>query len=266
MEKKDLMDNGWLELYLLGDLSPADAQLVEQALTEDNELRQMYQAMEADMETVAKENAVTPSPLVKERLFRRLELSSSEIKRKEVPVRNINPTIYTLIAASMALVFLLSSIWLYQKVNALKSDIQMVETDREQLNLDKETLASEVGLLKDELALLKDADTQKYIMKGNSLMPAAVAVSYVNHRDKKVILDHSLLPELPEGKTYQLWGDVAGKMIDMGVIPKADEMTRMTYLENAESLNITIEPAGGSEHPTVSQLVTNVNLPSVSTP
>jgi anti-sigma factor RsiW len=155
MEKKELMDNGWLELYLLGDLSTADAQLVEQALDEDNELRKMYQAMEADMETVAKENAVDPSPLVKERLFRQLELSPAEIKRKEVPVRKINPTIYTLVAASIALVFILSSIWLYQKVNVLKSDLQLVETNLDQLNLDKETLASELGSLKDELAVLR---------------------------------------------------------------------------------------------------------------
>ena len=45
------------------------------------------------------------------------------------------------------------------------------------------------------------------------------------------------------------------------------EMLAMTYIDHAESLNITIEPAGGNDHPTVSKLITNIymathNMPS----
>jgi len=49
-------------------------------------------------------------------------------------------------------------------------------------------------------------------------------------------------------------------MIDMGVIPKNSDMVAMTYIADAESLNITIEPAGGSDHPTVSKLISFVSI------
>jgi anti-sigma-K factor RskA len=100
-------------------------------------------------------------------------------------------------------------------------------------------------------------------MKGNELMPEASVISYVNHKNRTVIVNASGLPELPSDKDYQLWADVEGVMIDMGVIPKKSEMIAMTYIEDAESLNITIEPAGGNDHPTVSQLITNVYLDAV---
>jgi hypothetical protein len=46
----------------------------------------------------------------------------------------------------------------------------------------------------------------------------------------------------------------------MGVISKNKTVMSMAYIDHAESLNITIEPAGGNDHPTVSRLVTNVYL------
>jgi hypothetical protein len=49
-------------------------------------------------------------------------------------------------------------------------------------------------------------------------------------------------------------------MIDMGVILKNEPMLAMKYIPNATSLNITIEPLGGNDHPTVERLVSNVYL------
>jgi anti-sigma-K factor RskA len=57
-----------------------------------------------------------------------------------------------------------------------------------------------------------------------------------------------------------MWADVEGEMINMGVINNTENLLAMTYIEDAESLNITIEPAGGSDHPTVSRLISNVYL------
>tara|TARA_R110000868_G_scaffold379114_6_gene644835 strand:- start:10 stop:186 length:177 start_codon:yes stop_codon:yes gene_type:complete len=57
-----------------------------------------------------------------------------------------------------------------------------------------------------------------------------------------------------------MWADVEGEMINMGVIGKQNQLLAMDYIDNAESLNVTIEPAGGNDHPTVSNLITNVYL------
>ena len=49
-------------------------------------------------------------------------------------------------------------------------------------------------------------------------------------------------------------------MISMGVLDRTKNLLTMNYIDNAESLNITIEPLGGNDHPTVSRLVSNVYL------
>ena len=64
------------------------------------------------------------------------------------------------------------------------------------------------------------------------------------------------LPKLPEDQQYQIWGDVAGKMISIGLISQnLAKYQDSVFLENAASLNVTSEPKGGSKEPTVSRLV-----------
>ena len=103
-------------------------------------------------------------------------------------------------------------------------------------------------------------DTEQYILKGNASIPEAKIVSYVNHKMKSVVINTEGLPELDADHDYQMWADVEGEMINMGVISKNKNLMAMTNIDHAESLNITIEPAGGNDHPTVARLVTNVYL------
>jgi hypothetical protein len=46
----------------------------------------------------------------------------------------------------------------------------------------------------------------------------------------------------------------------MGLLPTDRELVTLTYIDRAESLNITIEPKGGNDHPTVERLISNVYL------
>ncbi len=67
------------------------------------------------------------------------------------------------------------------------------------------------------------------------------------------------LPLRPN-ETYQLWADVEGEMINMGLLSSEEDLTPAIYISKAESFNITVEPAGGNDHPTVSNLIGNVYL------
>jgi anti-sigma-K factor RskA len=98
------------------------------------------------------------------------------------------------------------------------------------------------------------------ILHGNDLAPNSRAVAYVNHENKMVVVNAQGLPELPNDKTYQMWSDVDGEMIDMGLLQTNEELITLRYIDKAESLNITIEPAGGNEHPTVEKLIAYVTL------
>ena len=69
----------------------------------------------------------------------------------------------------------------------------------------------------------------------------------------KAVLVTEKMPPPPEGMVYQLWLDqpVSG-MVSAGVMPVKEDQTVMLEGDaaTAEAAGITIEPAGGSEHPT----------------
>ena len=93
---------------------------------------------------------------------------------------------------------------------------------------------------------------------GTGLSPDANVVVYYNAEEESALLNVLNLPAPPAGKTYQMWADVEGVMIDMGVFEVNDPSLReMVFIKHAESLNITLEPLGGSDHPTVSLLQAN---------
>ncbi len=257
-EYKNLIEDGMLERYVLGELSKSDMEVVDRAIATSPEIKARYNQIEADLEHVARENAIQPPDHVKQGIFRQLE---QDPDIKVVPIRKKKRSgTFTLVAATLAVLFLLSSFWLYQKLTGIEENRRLVKDQNAVLLDENKDLITSYDEINKWYGAVNNADTEKLIMRGNNLAPNARAVTYINHQNKTVILNAEGLPALPEDQDYQLWADVEGVMIDMGVIPKGKGMAVMHYIDKAESLNITIEPAGGNDHPTVSNLISNVYL------
>ncbi|WP_422105364.1 anti-sigma factor [Winogradskyella sp.] len=259
MDKKTLLENGLLEQYLLGELDAATCEQIEQILASDAELKAYFDQLEQDFETLGLENAITPPPAVKSQLLDSIKASSETSKVVELQTNN-NFKWYLGIAASIAGLLLIGSFWMYSQLNAVKQQLQTVEINNTELNTTIEVLNKELKQTTSFYTNIVNPDTEQYVLKGNDLLPEAKVVSYVNHKTKTVVINTERLPQLDDAHDYQMWADVEGEMINMGVIAKDKTLITMAYIDHAESLNITIEPAGGNDHPTVEQLVTNVYL------
>lgn len=257
MDHSAIKESGMLERHLLGELSPAEVRQVEQALARDPDLMAYFRNMENDLEKMAFENAIDPPAATKAKLM-------DAIREDSVSVISIHRSggnkAYLAIAASLALLFGLTSFWLYTKVNSIEDDLRLVQDQNSELNNNVQVLETQLAETSQWYEAVNDPAAIKLVLQGNAKSPNALAVSYVNHKTKSVVLNAKGLPKLDSEHDYQLWADVKGEMINMGVIPKNSEMIAMTYIDNAESLNITIEPAGGNDHPTVANLISNVYL------
>jgi len=250
MDKAYIVSNGILVEYLLGELTLADQMQVESILKVDAELKAQYEKLEASFKALAIENAINPPIELKAKLMRSLSLSQLKVLQVQKP----NPLKYYLgLAASFAILLFGAAAWLYSELNSVKGELELVSLDNSRLNSD---------LIETNrwYSAINDPDVQKYIMNGNALSPNTKVISYVNHTVKSVFVNTENLPRLDDKHDYQMWADVRGEMINMGIIKKENKMLAMNYIDNAESLNITIEQAGGSDHPNVSQLITNVYL------
>ena len=261
MDKNTIKEDGTLEQYLLGELSEAQSHEVEQWLKEDSELRAHYKELEDNFEQMALENAIMPHNRVKEKLMQ--DIISAETSDQKAPLTIASKKQYSssfLVAASIAALLFLSSFWLYtQWQNELKNT-SVVESETSILRDKLEALEQRLDNTEKWYSAINTPEVRQLVLKGNAIAPQAKAVAYVNHEEKRVILNAQGLPQLDTDHDYQLWADVEGVMINMGVIPKNETMVTMEYIDHAESLNITIEPAGGNDHPTVEQLISNVAL------
>ncbi|MBO0331930.1 anti-sigma factor [[Muricauda] lutisoli] len=245
MDKKKILDEGLLELYLTGELSEELTNAVEEVLENDKSLKEHFDALESDFEQMGMEQAIVPPNVVKSRLKNIV----GQKKTNWLPLG---------IAASFALVFGLSSFWLYEKWQDAEQNLNTLQIQTSELERKVNNLESDFRLTSNRLESINNPDVTPLVLYGNNKAPNGKVIAYINHKSQMVLVNPKGLPRLPNDKTYQMWSDVNGEMINMGVVPTDKELVTLKYIENAESLNLTIEPAGGSEHPTVEELVSNI--------
>ena len=88
------------------------------------------------------------------------------------------------------------------------------------------------------------------------------AVVYWNVKTKDVYLQPVHLLRAPAGKQYQLWALVEGKPINAGLFENSNSLCRLKPVLKADAFAITLENAGGSSTPTLSQLCVLGNVKS----
>ena len=257
MDKTHILENNLLERYVLGELTMEENQQVEASINQYPELKSHLETIEADFENLAFDNAIDAPKQVKHDLINTI----SKPSQKVIPLANEKSLrSYLNIAAGIAAVFCIGLIYMFTQLNATQNQLKTVEKENIKLNKNIENLNNYLTETNKWYVVINDPDVQKYVLKGNALMPEATVISYVNNLNKSVVINTKRLPDLDDNHDYQMWADVEGEMINMGIIDKNKDMLAMNYIENAESLNITIEPIGGNDHPTVSKLITNINL------
>ena len=263
LERDYILNNGLLERYVLGELSEEENQAVENAVKNDSELKALLDEIELSLEKMSLENSVAPPANIKSNLMQSaMHNVDSPISNEETttaPERSSSNTRF-LVAASIAGLLLLNSIWMYTQWQDSKGQFENLQAETETLKDQIKEVESQMAEATDLLETLNSPEVEKFILNGNSLSPNSVAIAYVNDNAKSVVVNCKGLAELGNNETYQMWADVDGEMIDMGVIPKGKDMVELNYIDHAESLNITIEPEGGNDHPTVERLITNVIL------
>lgn len=250
MDRKKILENGLLEKYLLDELSSIESQEVSAAIASDKQLRTQYELLEEDFERMAIENAINPPDHVKVQL--QTKLNKSQEKSKE--------RIWLYAAASVAILFFMTSFWMFNRWQNAETNYNSLQDQTTILQERLNALEENYILTNQRLKTINGPKTIPLILHGNDLVPNSRAVAYVNHENKMVVVNAQGLPELPNNNTYQMWSDVDGEMIDMGLLPTNEELITLRYIDKAESLNITIEPAGGNDHPTVEKLIAYVTL------
>ena len=254
------LNSGLLEKYLLGDTTFVETEMVESYISKYPEVQNFYNTLQYNLEIVAKSDAVeAPSSILNSILE---ELDDAPIVQLDTTTKKYQSWYKFSVAASIAaLMFAGTSYLFYQQNQRLNEENQVVVDEIFDLRSDIQANNKKLDNVMNQFMELNDPDTYKYIMQGNNLAKNLKTVAYINPKEKTSMIDVVSLPKLPEEQCYQIWAELQGKMVSLGILTEDDRQLRVIpYTENALALNITIEPKGGNTRASLDNMVAEIDL------
>jgi len=253
MDKEKFLASGLLEQYVLSLTTPEEDQEVERFANAFPEIAKEIEEMRFSLEQYAQQYAVPPPPKVKKSILEQIDA----LENNQVPSSATRSSlgVYSRWASILLLgVYVIFGVIMTLRYQAIKKENLQLQKNLEHC----ESGSKNSNRKLDIIALIEDRKTLPVYLKGSALSPAAKAIVYWNPQSKLAYLNPYALPAPPQGKQFQIWADVNGKMISLGLIdPKVVDFQKINHIDRAVSLNITIEPLGGSKSPNVSQLLAN---------
>ena len=261
---KEIIESGLIEEFVFGN--PTDQQIkdINTYVAEYPELKDYIFQLEDLTAKIATENAVKTPPEWKSEIINQATSSqrnlNKDFQEKDKPQLS-QPKTWLKMVAACVLGGLFVGLLMYNKLESLKQELAETKKQYDQLELDcqqeKEVYASNQQMID----YLQDEHTQLVVLKHKNSDKQNHISIYWNDQQEKAVASIKHLDPLPANQTYQLWADVEGKMISIALLPsESQKFVDIMHLDNISSLNITIEPKGGSEHPTISRLILSATV------
>jgi cell division protein FtsB len=248
----------------MGISSQEENKIVEDHLQQFPELKEELNDIEMSLENYAQSNTLQPSPQVKEKLFNQLFSKDEVSENTEAPVFSINKRyrrrlFYKFVAAAVC-ILLIGSIILnysyYSKYHQLDGQLTIVQQKLDEQEKSNRAMSHDLNVMTNKNAL-------PVVLNGTQNAPEAVAKIFWMKNTGEVYIDPSNLPNVPEGKQYQLWAIVDGKPVDGGMIETRKgtyHIQKMKSFGNVQAFAITLEKAGGSPTPTMNEMIVSAKM------
>lgn len=239
------LDTDLLEKYLLGTTTTEESLQVERYIAMYPEVSKTYVELQENLEEFAKMHAIKTPEGLKERIIARIR--GERIGRKKF-------FRYAIAASFTAFIFAGASFFFWNQNQTLQEENSVVSTQIEDL---QKSMTQQMEDMRNQFIVLNNPRTRKYNVNGNKKAKELKAVAYINPMKKLSYINVSKLPNLPEDQCFQMWAEVNGEMVNLGIIEEAQDKNKLMalpYGENAISY-ITIEPKGGNLSPTVENKV-----------
>ncbi len=242
------LESDLLEKYLLGTTSEEETAQVERYIAMYPEVRDTYRELEENLEAFARlYSRKTPEGL-RDRIFKSIRGQQAVRKR----------FMRYAIAASIAAVFFAGASYFFWNQNqSLQQENAMVTNKIQVLEADMKEQLEDV---RNQFIVLNNPQTRKFMVNGNQKARELKAIAYVNPVKKLSYINVRNLPQLPEDQCYQMWAEVNGEMVNLGILRDLEDKDRLLALPYGENAlgYITIEPKGGNTAPSVQNIVANI--------
>jgi anti-sigma-K factor RskA len=266
VKPEELIHSGLLEMYAFDACTTEEKLVVEQMLAQYPEVQQELDLIQKSLYHVAEQNAITPPAHIKHNIKSQLTFKTPETVASPLTVKhsafrkNQLLTVYKVgFAASLLATCLMGYLALSYRSELKNTQEQLAEltTQNSVLSENVNRASLQYNSLNKQVAVLKNTDFKACKLAGVPNFPEASMVVYWNPKSQETYVSIDKLPELPEGKQFQLWALVDGKPIDAGVFDATDStnLIQVSATLAAQMFAVTIENTGGSATPTLTQMV-----------
>lgn len=246
---KQFLETDLLEKYLLDTTSKEEALQVERYIAMYPEVSATYNELQDNLEVFAKLHALETPDGLKTKIINKVRAEKKKHNRFYK---------YIAVACSIAFLFATASFFFYNQNQSLKEENTIVNNKMKSI---EDNMKQQLEDVRNQFIVLNNPKTKKYTVQGNTKAKELKAVAYINPIKKLSYINVRNIPDLPENQCLQMWAEVDGKMINIGIINEIsdkDKLLALPFGENAVGY-ITIEPKGGNESPTVKNIVANIN-------
>ena len=265
MTEQELIESGKLELYVSGALPENEMNEVEEALASSIKIKKEIEVIESSLISLAENVAPALSAQVWQYIS---DAINTIIPLRDKEEKSFNWGAVTGWAAAVLL--LGGLLWLFNQNSTLEDNIYLTTEENTKLEQQLNETQTELAEAESILTIIRDKDYNEVPLPGNpDVAPDAFAKIYYNKEQGVAYVDSKGLPEPPAGKVYQVWSLIMEPLTpsSMGLLnnltASAEGLYKFEDFPDAEGFGITLEPAGGSETPTLTQLYT---LGTVSAP
>lgn len=245
---QNFLESDLLEKYLIGDTTLEETNQVERYIAMYPEVRDTYRELEDNLEAFARLYARKTPEGLRDRIVQRI--------KNERPGRR-RFLQYAVAASFVMLFFAASSIFFWNQNQSLQQENALVTDQIRVLEADMKEQLEDV---RNQFIVLNNPGTRKYLVNGNTKAKELKAIAYVNPIKKLSYLNVRNLPQLPENQCYQMWAEVNGSMVNLGILKNIEDKDKLMALPYGDKAlgYITIEPKGGNNAPSVQNIVANI--------
>lgn len=259
MDIKAYIDSGILELYVAGQLSEQENQEVYKLMQNHPDILKEVLAIEAVIIKLTAATSTGKNQQTLQRIKDELQFGA-DTKVVQMPKPKTNWLAYTGWAA--AILIGVGFLWTLNQNKQLEVKLSDADIENAYLETQIEDAKSDLAAKENLLNILRDRDIISVPLGGQGDFANSYAKVYWNKADNSIYLDAQGLPDAPEGKVWQVWSLTLNPLTptSLGTIDNfnSDEnkIFNIANANESQAFGITLEPAGGSESPTMEQLYT----------
>ncbi|PIF34787.1 anti-sigma-K factor rskA [Flavobacterium sp. 9] len=258
MEAQEYIESGTLELYVFGLLTEVENLEIAEMAKKHPEMDQEIIAIEKAI--VALSSSFSPFHSVAnfEKIKARLELKHGKVVDMK-PASNWSQYV----GWAAAVLLLLGLGYQTLELTKTKEAIATVGTEKSKIEKDYAFLDQQNKQTEKSLTIVRDIKNTGVTLGGQAVSPTSFAKVYWNKDTKTTYIDAAGLPKPPKGMVYQVWALKLSPVLtptSIGLLDNFDANSQKIFAvdqtQSAEAFGITLEPAGGSLTPTMTQLYT----------